>query len=183
MMDELTKERSQSLETEPKPMQTKNPRYWDLKIITFILKGEGIFCNVSACQNRLLNVYAVHAEWLMRCCLGNERPCGDSAGSLSTRMLLPPRSHCLWRILSNKSANILTPPFKTLHFQAIIALQLLNFHTNFLNEVLILWSKWHYQRPTELTVSRYTLSQMWEKSVFLVVLFFPIQFIKEAFNW
>lgn len=63
MMDELTKERSQSLETEPKPMQTKTQDIEIWKIITFILKGEGIFCNVSACQNRLLNVYTVHAEY------------------------------------------------------------------------------------------------------------------------
>lgn len=43
--------------------------------------------------------------------------------------------------LINKGANLLTTPFKTLPFQAIIALQLSNFHTNFLNEVLIVWSK------------------------------------------
>lgn len=43
--------------------------------------------------------------------------------------------------LINRSANLLTPPFETSPFQAIITLQLPNFHTNFLNEVLILWSK------------------------------------------
>lgn len=43
-----------------------------------------------------------------------------------------------------KSADLLTPPFKTLPFKTIIALQLPNFHTNFLNEVLLLWSKLDY---------------------------------------
>lgn len=55
-------------------------------------------------------------------------------------------THCLFfsqadailgEYLINKGANLFTPLWRTLPFQAIYVLQELRFHINFLNEVLI----------------------------------------------
>lgn len=57
--------------------------------------------------------------------------------------------------LINKCANLRTPPFITLLFQAIHVLQYPNILTNFLNEVLISLAKWHYYGPNGFRMTRY----------------------------
>lgn len=56
---------------------------------------------------------------------------------LPLRVFLSHQADAVFRAYLIKCANLLTPSFKTLPFEAIISPQLPNFHTNFLNEVLI----------------------------------------------